>query len=359
MSRHRAIPCRFPVRRHSKGHSACEAGPGRADGGCVRSVKPFGWPIRSALVAMRPVTPETQPALRENRGTGILLAVCAFAMFSFLDVVIKLLTTRYPVPQLIALHCLFSLLPVLFYATRTGGILVNIRTQRPGMHLVRAGSSVTAGLCATYAISRMPVADVYAFTFSAPLFITALSIPLLGETVGWRRWTAVAVGFGGVLVMLQPGRQAIDVGALLALGAALFYSISMLIARKMRGTESSVSFAVFSSLAGLGVNLPVALSGWTPPSLIDLGASALGGVVGGAALIMLLTAFRRAPAAVVAPFQYTQMVWGILFGLLIFGTVPDENRLLGSAIVIASGMYILYRETILGRPTADRGEPHH
>jgi len=286
---------------------------------------------------------------------GLALAVTAFACFSLMDVVIKMLAGRYAVPQVIFFQALFSLVPILGYAALTGGVLNNIRTRRPRMHLLRAVLGVVGSFCAVYAYSRMPIADAYALGFSAPLFITALSVPILKEVVGWRRWTAVAVGFAGVLVMLRPGAGIVDVGAFAALGGALCYSINMLLSRMMRGTERAVSFAFYGTCASLTVTATLLPAVWITPAWGDLGMAAVAGGLGGSAVIMLLNAFRAAPAAVVAPFQYTQMVWGITYGYLFFGDRPDGWLLLGAAIVIGSGLYILYRETVVGRGVAGKG----
>lgn len=300
----------------------------------------------------------TLHASDEKKGTGMLLAAVAFGMFSVLDVLVKLLAAGYPIPQIIFLNAFFSLLPILGYAAARGGIAANLRTRRVGLHAVRACLGVGSAFCSTFAFSRMPMADVYTLAFSAPLWITALSVPILKEKVGWRRWTAVGVGFVGILIILRPGMGLIDVAAFAALGGAFFYSMGMLISRFMRRTESSVSFATFSSLAALAVTGPMLPFVWTMPTPLHLGMSAVGGLIGGSALVGLLTAFRLAPAAVIAPFQYTQLVWGVAFGYLIFGTVPDPVMALGGAIVIGSGLFILYRETVLGRDVVSDQTAH-
>ncbi len=292
------------------------------------------------------------PALDEKKGTGILLAAGAFSLFSVLDVIVKLLTAGYAIPQVIFLNACFSLIPILGYAAARGGIVNNLRTRRVGLHALRAAMGVSSGFCTLFAFSRMPIADVYTLAFSAPLWITALSVPILKEKVGWRRWTAVGIGFVGILIILRPGAGIMDPAAFAALGGAFFYSMGMLISRFMRGTESSVSFAAFSSFAAILVTAPMLPMVWQTPTLLHLGMSVVGGLIGGTALVCLLTAFRAAPAAVVAPFQYTQLIWGVLFGYLVFGTVPDPVMIAGGGIVIGSGLFILYRETVLGRQVA-------
>lgn len=288
----------------------------------------------------------------ENFPLGILLAFLAFAGYSIMDVTVKMLVKHYSVPQVIVLNSLFAFGPILIYAAISGGLYRNLRTRRPTMHLARAGCGLCSGFLGFYAYSQMPIADVYALAFTAPLFITALAVPILKEPVGWRRWSAVAVGFAGVMVMLRPGTGLLNPAAFAALGGAFFYSIGMLITRRMRGTESSVSFAFYSTFASVSVY--GAMLPWLGkmPSLDHLGLSALGGTVCGIAFVCLLTAFRKVPAAVAAPFQYTQIVWGVLYGYVFFGDRPDPMLFVGVAIVIASGLYILYRETLLGRQVA-------
>jgi len=284
---------------------------------------------------------------------GIGLALLAFAMFSIVDLVLKVLAAHHPLFQLIFIHTAFSLVPILLVAARTGGGLrANLSTRKPGWHALRAACGTISGLCVFYAFKVMPMADVYALVFTAPLFITALSVPMLGEKVGWRRWSAVAVGFAGILLVLRPGAGLVSPAALAALASAFFYSLGMLIARRMRGTESSVSFGFYSCCAGLTVNALIIGDGWQPMPWEHVAMLAFSGTIGATALICLLTAFRRTDAAVIAPLQYSQMLWGVLYGWLVFGTLPGGMLALGAGIVIASGLYILHRETRVGAAAA-------
>lgn len=302
----------------------------------------------AAASTAAPAPPQNR-AGAENFPLGIALAFIAFALYSVMDVTVKLLTAKYAVPQVIALNSLFALGPILAYAALFGGLFNNLRTRRPIYQLARAFCGVCSSFLGFWAYSRMPIADVYALAFTAPLFITALAVPILKEPVGWRRWSAVGVGFLGVLVMLRPGSGLINAASFAVLGGAFFYSVGMLVTRFARNTESGVSFAFYSTLASLTVF--GAMTPWLGrmPTWPDLGLSALGGTVCGIAFVCLLTAFRKVPAAVAAPFQYTQIIWGVLYGYLFFGDLPDSMLFVGVAIVIASGLYILYRETVLGR----------
>jgi drug/metabolite transporter (DMT)-like permease len=285
-------------------------------------------------------------------GTGVGLGALAFALFTVMDALIKWLSADYPVHQLVFSNGLFALVPVLLVSLRRGG-LSRLRTQRLRLHVLRGLLGAAGGLLAFYAYSRLPLADAYAIIFTTPLMITALSLPVLGEQVGWRRWSAVAVGFLGVLIMLRPGLAPIGVGALAALGGACLSALSILLVRKLSTTESTASIALYSNLT---VALTVAALlpfGGTLPGTLDFCLMAAAGLIGGIALLVLIEAYRRAPAALVAPFQYSQMVWAILLGLVVWGDVPETAKLLGATVVAASGLFILHRETTLGRrPTA-------
>jgi drug/metabolite transporter (DMT)-like permease len=277
---------------------------------------------------------------------GILLALLAFALFTAMDTAIKLLGGRYHVIQVMWLNSFFGLLVVLGIAAARGGI-ARLRTRRPGLHLLRWAISFSGAALVFYAYVRLPLADVYAVLFTSPLLITALSVPLLGERVGWRRWTAIGVGFLGVVVMLRPGTGAVEPLAALVLLGALAHAINMIIVRRLGQTEPAETFGVYGNMLSIlaaGAALPWL---WITPTLPDLALAAFAGSIAGGGFFLLAEAFRHAPAAVVAPFQYSQMPYGIAVGWLMFGTAPDAWMMAGAAIVIASGLYILQREAAL------------
>ena len=285
-------------------------------------------------------------------GAGIGLGACAFALFTVMDALIKWLSADYPIHQLVFSNSLFALLPVLLVSLRRGG-LARLRTRRLPLHVLRGLLGAAGSLLAFYAYSQLPLADAYAIIFTTPLMITALSLPVLGEPVGWRRWSAVAVGFLGVLIMLRPGVAPIGIGALAALGGACLSALSILLVRKLGTTESTASIALYSNLTVVLIAGLLQPFGGIVPSALDFGLMAAAGLIGGTALLVLIAAYRSAPAALVAPFQYSQMVWAILLGFVVWGDVPEAAKLLGAAVVAASGLFILYRETALGRrPTA-------
>jgi drug/metabolite transporter (DMT)-like permease len=284
---------------------------------------------------------------------GIGLGALAFGLFSLMDATVKWLSATYPVPQILACNALFALLPVWVMAMRRGG-RGQLRTCRLGLHLLRGLLGTASGMLAFYAYSRLPLADAYAIIFTTPLLITALSVPILGEAVGWRRWSAVVVGFVGVLVMLRPGVAPIGAGNLAALGAACAAACAVLLMRKLSVTDTTTSIAFYSNVTAVVLTGIAFGPMFIVPSLHDLALMATSGLLGGSALLVLIAAYRRSPAALVAPFQYSQMLWAILLGALLWGDLPEPVMLLGAAIVTASGLFILYRERTLGRRPAQR-----
>jgi drug/metabolite transporter (DMT)-like permease len=306
-------------------------------------------PVSSASVIQSTVVKPIAPAATAGLGLGAL----AFGLFSLMDATVKWLSASYPVTQILACNALFALLPVGLLAVRRGG-RSQLRTRRLGLHLLRGLLGTTAGILAFYAFSRLPLADAYAIIFATPLLITALSVPFLGEAVGWRRWSAVLVGFIGVVVMLRPGLAPVGAGNLAALGAACASACAVLLVRKLSVTETTASIAFYSNATAAVLTGVLFGPTFVLPSPGDLALMAASGLIGGTALLVLIAAYRRSPAALVAPFQYSQMLWAIVLGALVWGDLPEPLTLLGASIVAASGLFILYRERVLGRRTAHR-----
>ena len=199
------------------------------------------------------------------------------------------------------------------------------------------------------ALRGLPLAEAIAVTFTAPLFITALSGPLLGEAVGVRRWAAVVVGFVGTLIMVRPGAESFRPEALLVLASALIFALNMLLTRRLTRTETNAALVTYTTvIAGLA-SLPFAALAWQEPSTGDLGLFALVGIGAGSGAYLLVVAFRNAPAAVVAPFDYTTLIWASILGWMLWRESPEPAVWIGAAIVVAAGVYITRREMALGR----------
>lgn len=289
------------------------------------------------------------PAEADSVPYAVGCFLAAILLFAAMDTLIKFLTAGYPVPQLMFVRSLVAFLLVGGYTLWRGGGIAAMRTRRPWGHVWRAFAGLISMGCFFYAFRELPLADVYVLSFAGPLFITALSAPLLGEPVGWRRWAAVVVGFGGVVVMAQPSAGAPLVPVLVGLCAALFYALAALAVRGLSRTETSASIVLYLLLTTTVVSGALTVPVWTAPTADALGLMALVGVLGAGAQVLLTQAFRRAPPAVVAPFEYTGMVWASLFGWMVFGDLPTAPVLLGAMVIIGSGLYILHRETMVAR----------
>lgn len=230
-------------------------------------------------------------------------------------------------------------------------------TDRPFMHLVRGFCLLGATVFNFWALQYLQLAEASAIMFCSPLIVTALAKPLLGEPVGLRRWIAVGVGFLGVLVVVRPGTGAMHWAASLSGAATVCYAFYAILTRRMNRTESAESLLLLSAFVGAGALSPVApsalaaLSGWKYPLAL------LMGVFGATGHYAMVVAHRIAHASIIAPFIYTQMVWMILLGFIIFGDLPDAMTLVGTLIIAAAGLYILHRERVRGRPTVAASDP--
>ncbi|WP_207460277.1 DMT family transporter [Azospirillum sp. SYSU D00513] len=285
----------------------------------------------------------------DNVPAAIGCFVAAIALFSVMDTLIKFLSAGYPVAQLMFVRSFVALSLVGGYVLATGG-LASLRTKRLGSHVLRSLAGLASMACFFYAFKHLPLAEVYVLSFAGPLFITALSVPLLGERVGWRRWAAVLVGFGGVLVMARPSVDALPpFPVLVGLGAAFFYALAMLAVRGLARTESNGAIVTYLLLTCTAASAVFALPVWVAPSGGDLLLMGAVGTFGAVAQLFMTQAFRLAPAVVVAPFEYSGMLWATLLGFLVFGEVPTQAVLAGAAIIIASGIYIIHREAVRGR----------
>ncbi len=288
-------------------------------------------------------------------GRGIALTILGGLLLTTNDAVLKWLTGDYPVGQLLFMRGLFVFLAVTVIAWRTGG-LAAVRINSFRNQSLRAGFAFTSGFCFITGISFLPLADAIAITFAGPLFITALAPSFLGEQVGWRRWTAVLIGFAGVLVMIRPSSEAMQWAALFPLAASLAGAFRDLTTRKIAASETTLSTLYFSTVAIALLGLGTWPFGWAPLVLDDVGLMALSGMLVGGAHFFLIERFRWAEAALLAPFKYISMIWAVIFGFVIWGDLPDAWTMAGAAFVIVSGIYIFQREALqkrLGKQDAD------
>ncbi len=284
---------------------------------------------------------------------GALYALAAFGIYATHDVVIKFLGSDYTSFQIIFFSGLlgFPLITLMLMSDRTDG---NLIPRHPWWSMLRAVTAVTTGAAAFYAFSVLPLAQTYAILFAMPLLITILAIPMLGETVGVRRGLAVLVGLIGVMIVLRPGSTELTLGHLAALGAAVTGAVNSLIVRKIGHAERAAVLMLFPMLASVvatGAMMPFV---YRPMPLEHL---ALMGVIAGLgfiAALLIIRAYRMAPAVIVAPMQYSQIIWAALYGTLFFNESPDFWTVAGTAVIVASGVYIVLRE---GTGTVSKNSP--
>ncbi len=286
----------------------------------------------------------SQSANPDRIGFGAGMALLCFATFSLHDTVIKVLGAQYATFQIIFFGTLFAFLPmtVLLLADRTEA---NLRPRHPWLVTGRVACNITSGICAFYAFTKLPLAEAYALIFASPLWITVLSVPLLGETVRLRRAIAVIIGLTGVIVVLRPGVTDLTLGHAAALTASLSSALQAIIVRKIGPDERTPVLMLYPMLAVILVMAAILPWVYKPMPLADLGLMASIGLLATVGQVFMIAAFKAAPAALVAPFQYSQILWAVFYGYFLFGDVPDIWVGTGAGIIIASGLFVVWRES--------------
>lgn len=285
----------------------------------------------------------TPAAASTQRLRGIALMCTAGICFTVMDTGVKYLTDTYPVPQLVwARYTFHALLMLIVLGPRLGTGLW--RTGRFGMQMVRSLLLFGATAFMFSALKFIGLAEATTIGFVNPLLVTALSVPFLGERVGGRRWGAVVAGFVGVVIVLRPGLGVMHWAAVLPLGMACCYASYQILTRLLAGTDSPYTILFYTALVGSVVASIAAPAYWVWPTpevwLLMTGIGLLGGV----GHFALIKAFEKAPASVLAPFAYIQLIWVIIAGYLAFGHLPDTWTATGASIIIGSGIYIVHRE---------------
>jgi len=284
-----------------------------------------------------------------DTGRGIAMMTLAVGLYSIMDAMVKWLGPDYPVLELVFFRSLFAFVPIAYVLWRNGSF-AGLRTTRPWGHAARSLAGLISISLFFYAYTRMPLANVVAISFAAPLLVTALSVPLLGERVGWRRWSAVLVGFLGVVVMVKPDAGLFDEIAALALLGTVFYALVIVSIRKLSRTETPLAIVFYYALTSTLVSGAAMPFVWVMPDAEGWVLLILMGVVGGIAQFAMTHAFRLADVSIIAPFDYMHIIWAALLGFFIWGEVPGNTIWIGVPIVMASGIYILLREARLGLP---------
>jgi drug/metabolite transporter (DMT)-like permease len=278
---------------------------------------------------------------------GALLALLAFGIFSTHDVVVKVLGGVYSPFQIVFFSVLlsFPLAMVMMMRDAKPGTLVPVH---PWWLALRTGAAVVTGVSAFYAFSVLPLAQVYAILFAAPLLITILAIPVLGEKVRLRRWVAVLVGLAGVMVVLRPGSTDLTLGHLAALAAAVGGSLASIVVRKIGNEERPVVMLLYPMMVNfvlMAIALPFV---YVPMPIEHLGLLAIIATFAWIASRLVIAAYQAGEAAIIAPMQYSQIIWASIFGYVFFDEIIDQGTAIGAGIIIASGMYIVLRESRSG-----------
>lgn len=286
------------------------------------------------------------PSNRARRGRAVAMMLAAVGLFALMDAGLKTLSTHYPPFQVATLRGASSLPLVLAWALATVPARSLLRVRWP-LHLLRAVLGIAMMAAFVFALRTLPLSTAYSIFFVAPLLITALSVPFLREHVGPRRWIAIAIGLVGVLVVLRPtGEGMLSVAGLAVLLAALGYAVSAITVRVLARTDSTQAMVVWlMALMALGAGL-LAWPGWVPLRMEHAWVIAGIGVGGALGQVAITEAFRLGEASLIAPLEYTALVWGVALDLALWGVLPDGVTWLGAAIIVASGLYLLHRERV-------------
>jgi len=278
------------------------------------------------------------------------MMLVATLLFTVMDSIAKSLTASYPVQQVIWARYFFQFALMLLLIPRLG-IAGLLWTKRPGVHITRGLLLTVATGCMITAISMVPLADAYTITFTAPFLVTVLSIPLLKERVGWRRWTAVLVGFAGVLIVFRPFAAPVHWAMLLPLITAACFAVYQILTRKVSYDSRETAFMMLFYLAWVGTAVMTAVvpAYWQPVAPGDWAWMVGTGALGATGHLILIRALRIAPASVLSPFIYSQIVWALGIGYLWFGDTPNAWMLIGCSVIVASGIYVFYREALVGK----------
>lgn len=295
-------------------------------------------------------TPLSSKAARASTVTAIVLLILAVTLFSALDTVAKYLATRLhiPVAEVVWLRFVGQTL----YMVAIFGIIgvpALLRTERLGLQTIRSILMVMTTVCNFFALQTLRLDQTITIVFLAPLVVAALAGPLLGEWIGWRRGIAVAVGFCGVLVALHPGSAPISLAVIVSFSGMLAYAFFMLLTRHLSSIDPPFVTLFYSMMVGTIFGTPFALRDWVwPADGFTWLLLAMLGAFGGAGHMLFIYAYKRAPASTVSPFLYVQLLTMVSCGWIVFGDAPDLWTLTGASIIIASGVYLVHRERLVG-----------
>jgi drug/metabolite transporter (DMT)-like permease len=302
------------------------------------------------------MTPSALPSAAGRSAVlaGIGYMLVAVFLFGATSAVGKWLVTKYPVGEFLFLRSIATLLLLIPFIWRAGTAPF-ANAPRPGMQVLRVVLASIEIPMFFWAVSHMPLADTQTFYLASPIYVTALSVLLLREHVGWRRWTAVLIGFAGVVIALRPSSASFTLPALIALTGSGIYGLLMIATRALRDTDATV-LMTYQSLGILLLSAVAAPFAWVTPAPHDILVFIAVGASSVISQFCVVRALKLADASVVVPYQYTLIVWAVVFGWQMFGEVPDAWTMTGAALIVAAGLYIFWREKVTRTPSP-RPEP--
>ncbi len=292
-------------------------------------------------------SPTFTAAGRSTTLAGIGFMLVAVFLFGLNSAVGKWLVATYPVGEFMLIRSTLTLIllsPFIWYAGRAPFA----NAPRPGLQLLRIVFSSAEVAMFFWAVSYLPLADTTTFYLAGPIYVTALSVLLLRERVGWRRWTAVLVGFAGVVIALRPSSSSFTLPALIALSGSVVYALVMITTRALRETDDITLMTTYF-IGAVVFGAATVPFGWVTPAprdILFLGGVACANIM---AQFCVIRSLKRASASVVVPYQYTLIIWSVVFGWQMFGELPDGYTIGGAAIIVAAGLYIFWRERVVAR----------
>lgn len=275
---------------------------------------------------------------------GALLGLLGFAIFATHDVIVKFLGATYGPHQILFFSVLFGF-PLVSFLLVSDSSEANMRPHHPWWAALRTVSIIVSSMCVFYAFSVLPLAQTYSILFTVPLMITLLAIPILGERVGIHRGGAVLLGLLGVIIVVRPGASELTFGHLTAFIGAFAAALNSIVVRRIGRDERDVVLLLFPLLGSFVVMGALMPFDYRPMPITDLAAIAILSLLGFVALNCMIGAYKSGEAAIVAPMQYSQIIWATLYGALFFDEQPEQWTLVGAGVVIASGIYIVFRES--------------
>jgi drug/metabolite transporter (DMT)-like permease len=296
------------------------------------------------------MAPRPLPRVDDVR-LGILYMVASVFLFSIQNAIGKWLAQSYPIPMLVFFRSAVALIPSFLLVYRAGGLAV-LRTNRLGAQFARAAIWGASNVASFFAYHLLPLADAVALTFAAPIFLTALSWPILKERVGRQRWIAVGAGFAGVLVMAHPSGAGSTLGMANAILCAVCNAVGTLTVRGLTRTDHSAGIVTWTAIFMTAGALPVLPFFWVTPAPVDFLLFCSIGLIGGISQYWTTLALYHAPAAAVSPFNYTALIWASIIGFIVWGELPTLPMIVGAAVVTLTGLYLLRHEAGRVRPEA-------